>query len=112
MTTELATAPPATRVILKPKAVKLTDKARAEGVEVLLALPTVERAVRNKYPIGLTVDNVFRNDTTNVNFVQYVRKVAGYEVIDQRAYVAELLLDCRMLSDEALRKEEAKKKAA
>ena len=115
MTAVLATAPsatPATRAKLKPKPVKLSDEQRAEGKKVLLAVPTVERAVRNKYHIGETVDNVFKNDTTNVALVQYLRKVAGYEVVDQRAYVAELLLDCGMLSDEDLQKEAAQEKAA
>ena len=76
------------------RASQLSDKNRTEGVRLLTDLQTVQRAKVHKDPIPIVVKNIFTNEATQVDFVTYVRKTAGYEVPAQKALVTDLLRFC------------------
>jgi|GEM_PF-6978344 len=78
----------------KSKAIQLSEKDRAEGVRILNSLQTVERAKRLNDHIPTAAANVVKNEQCHVDFVRFIRRVAGYEVDDQRKVVAELLVSC------------------
>lgn len=76
------------------KAIQLSDEDRKTGVEILNMLQTVERAKRLNDHIPNVVTNIFRNDMNQPDLVKFLRKVAGFEVPDQKVVVEELLLLC------------------
>jgi hypothetical protein len=66
-----------------------------EGVRILNSLDLVNQALLRDETISFEVikDTVFR-EITKSHFIQYIRKVAGYERPNQRKMVAYLLVVC------------------
>jgi len=67
---------------------------RNQGVAILMALQTVERAIRKNCSYELTAKNVVKNEQAVPEFRHYVEKHAGLEISDQEALVEELLRHC------------------
>ena len=76
------------------KAGELSDVDQNQGVEILNSLQTVERAKRLKDSIPLAAANVVKNEYNHVEYVHFIRRVAGYEASAQLAVVAGLLVFC------------------
>jgi hypothetical protein len=78
----------------KVSASQLSPKDCQEGIDILTSLQTVERAMRLNDPIPMAASNVVKNEQNHPEFVRFIRKVAGFEIPDQKAVIEELLVLC------------------
>lgn len=70
---------------------QLSSKDHEEGLKILNSHPLVVDMNSLGFPIDKIVDEVFARQFDHEPFSRYIRKIAGYEVTNQKAFVKQLL---------------------